>query len=35
MIPKLPLLFAAGCELALNADVLPEWIQLAPFVQHP
>lgn len=35
MKPKLPLLFAAGCELALNADALPEWIQLAPYGEHP
>lgn len=35
MKPKLPLLFAAGQALALNADALPEWIQLAPFGDHP
>ncbi len=35
MKPKLPILFAPGLQIALNADDLPEWIQLAPFGEHP
>jgi hypothetical protein len=35
MKPKLPLLFAAGQALVINAEALPEWIQLAPFGNHP
>jgi hypothetical protein len=33
---KLPILFAPGLAVALNADTtLPEWIQLAPYGEHP
>lgn len=34
---KQPILFAAGREIALNADAtsLPEWIQIAPFGEFP
>lgn len=35
MKPKTPLLFATGQALALNAELLPEWIQLAPYGNHP
>ena len=35
MKPQHPLLFAAGKALTLNAEALPEWIQLAPFGDHP
>ena len=35
MKPKLPLLYASGLAVEINADALPEWIQLAPFGEHP
>lgn len=32
---KLNYLFAGGCEVALNAESLPEWIQLVPTGEFP
>lgn len=32
---QVPVLFASGREVAINAEALPEWIQIAPFGEWP
>jgi hypothetical protein len=32
---KVRMLFAPALEIAMNAETLPEWIQLAPYGEHP